>query len=135
MPPASVNDNVSGSYILHALLRDLVLPAHELELPELAARLQSDLTVLNAIHSTQYLNSRERVPRSEDPTLHLAWQYAEDPAYHARFQHMLCVSYTFQVILELSRITRLPQCLEPCPGSLCTATCCHTISDGNLPGG
>lgn len=102
MPPANVHDDVSRSYMLHALLRDLVLPAHELELPELAARLQSDLAVLDAIHSTRYLNPRERVPRSEDTTLHLAWQYAEDPAHHARFQHMLRVSpYTFQVILEL----------------------------------
>ena len=98
----TLHDEVTLSYILHSMLRYLADPPYELELDELAVRLQSDTQFLQAIRSTRYLNPRNPVPRLEAASLSLVWEYAKDPAQHGRFQHMLRVSpRVFQVIVEL----------------------------------
>ena len=98
----TLHDEVIRSYILHAMLRDLADPPYELDLNELAARLQIDMEMLRAIRSTRYLNPRSIVPKVDTPSLSIVWEYAKDPAQHGRFQHMLRVSpRVFQVIIEL----------------------------------
>ncbi|KAF8816148.1 hypothetical protein BYT27DRAFT_7077902, partial [Phlegmacium glaucopus] len=49
---------------------------------------------------TCYLNPRTHIPMAG--SLHMAWEYANDPAHHYLFVQMLCVSpYVFAVILGL----------------------------------
>ncbi|EJF59388.1 hypothetical protein DICSQDRAFT_65172 [Dichomitus squalens LYAD-421 SS1] len=101
---STLHDEVARSYILHAMLRDLADPPYELELEELAARLQTHMHVLESIRSTRYLNARGPVPKLDTPSLSLVWEYAKDPAQHGRFLHMLRVSpHVFEVIAELIR--------------------------------
>ena len=98
----TLHDEVSRSYILHAMIRNLIDPPYKLELEELAARLEIDMNMLQTIRSTRYLNPREPVPKLDKPSLSLVWEYAKDPAQHGRFLHMLRVSpHVFQVIVEL----------------------------------
>ncbi len=89
---STLHDGVTRSYILHAMLRDLVDPPYKLELDELASRLQTDMTMLEIIRSTRYLSPRNPTPRLEAASLSLVWEYAKDPEQHGRFQHMLRVS-------------------------------------------
>ena len=56
MPQSTLHDGVTRSYILHAMLQDLVDPPYKLKLHELAYRLQTDMTMLETIRSTRYLN-------------------------------------------------------------------------------
>ncbi len=102
--PSSVNvhRDATRSYLLHALLRDLVDPPYELPVAEAASQSQGDLQILEAIQSSRYLNPRDPVPRLESASLNLVWEYMKNPSQHKRFQHMLRVSpLVFRVIIEL----------------------------------
>ncbi|RDX46161.1 hypothetical protein OH76DRAFT_1332707, partial [Lentinus brumalis] len=102
MPPRSLHQEITQTYLLHTLIRDALESPHEIPVDEAAARLQCDLDMLEAIRSSRYLNARTPVPRQESASLNLVWEYEKDPAQHKRFEHMLRVSpYVFRVILEL----------------------------------
>ncbi|KAG5636454.1 hypothetical protein H0H81_007996 [Sphagnurus paluster] len=100
MPQKSVHDSVLQAYLLHLSLRDTASPPHELAVDELLVRLQADIDLFNLIQDTRYLNPRTSVPKAGN--LHLAWEYAKNPAHHDMFIQMLRVSpVVFMVILEL----------------------------------
>lgn len=69
------------------VIRNTARPPDELEIDELIAQLQSDLAAYLLIKNTRYLNPQPFVEKSGN--LHLAWIYAQNPADHGRFQHML----------------------------------------------
>ncbi|KAL1690967.1 hypothetical protein GGG16DRAFT_54747, partial [Schizophyllum commune] len=72
------------------------------DLEELCLLLQIDYAALCAIRDARYLRPRPAVPKSSQ--LHLAWEYAKDPAHHHRFREMLRVSpVVFDVLVELIR--------------------------------
>jgi hypothetical protein len=63
-------------------------------------QLFNDATVLLALQETRYLQARIPVPKAGN--IHLAWEYAQEPAHHHHFVSMLCVApETFHVILSL----------------------------------
>ncbi len=100
MPNPNIHNQVFRSYFLHMVIRNTARPPDELNIDELIAQLQSDLAAYLLIKNTRYLNPRPFVEKSG--SLHLAWTYAQNPADHGRFQHMLRVSpYVFFVILQL----------------------------------
>jgi hypothetical protein len=100
MPRTNLHDHVLRAYVLHLGLRDTLLPADELPPEELLSRLQGDLDLFNKIKNTRYLNSRTSVPKSG--SLHLAWEYAQNPQHHDLFTQMLRVSpRVFAVVIEL----------------------------------
>ncbi|KAG5635170.1 hypothetical protein H0H81_012170 [Sphagnurus paluster] len=71
-----------------------------LAVDELLVRLQADIDLFNLIKDTRYLNPRTSFPKAGN--LHLAWEYAKNPAHHDMFIQMLRVSpVVFMVILEL----------------------------------
>jgi hypothetical protein len=81
-------------------LRNLLLLPEEEDLDALCQRLQMDMVALQAIQETRYLRDRSDVPKAGN--LHLAWEFARNPADHHRFRNMLRVSpLVFEVILEL----------------------------------
>jgi hypothetical protein len=52
------------------------------------------------LRNTRYFNPRTKIPKSG--SLHLAWEYAKNPAHHELFTQMLRVSPgVFSVIVEL----------------------------------
>ncbi|KAG5650825.1 hypothetical protein H0H81_010887 [Sphagnurus paluster] len=60
----------------------------------------SSISRQTLIKDTCYLNLRTSVPKAGN--LHLAWEYAKNPAHHDMFIQMLCVSpVVFMVILKL----------------------------------
>jgi hypothetical protein len=94
----TVHDHVTHSYLLHMMLRDATAPAETVE--EAATRLNVDIKTLETIRKTRYLNGRTHVPKAGN--IHLAWEYAQNPADHHRFINMLRVSpKVFDVILHL----------------------------------
>ncbi|KAG6808924.1 hypothetical protein H0H93_016338 [Arthromyces matolae] len=100
MPAQNVHNRVLRAYILHLALRDTISPPHELSSDELLLRLQADLEMFRKIKNTRYLNPRTSVPKSG--SLHLAFEYAQNPAHHDLFTQMLRVSpMVFQVIVEM----------------------------------
>lgn len=99
MPRESLQSSLLRSYGLHIMIRE----AFNLGDDDLESQYQTlllDLLLLQTITSTRYFNLRSPVPRSGN--LHLAWEYARNPQFHGRFQHMLRVSpFVFNVIHEL----------------------------------
>ena len=58
------------------------------------------MEILDGIQNTHYLQSCVHVPKQEN--LHLAWEYAQNPADHQWFINMLHVSpQVFQTLLWL----------------------------------
>ncbi len=75
-------------------------PSSTLDIAEACIQLQNDIEMFRKIQDTCYLNPQTSVPK--DGSMHLAWDYAKDPAHHHLFVQMMCVSpYVFAVILEL----------------------------------
>ena len=100
MPRSNLHDDVLRAYFLHLTLRDTLLPSHDLAPEDLLLRLQADLDMYHAIKNTRYLNPRTSVPKSG--SLHLAWEYAQNPLHHDLFVQMLRVSpRVFTVVIEL----------------------------------
>lgn len=100
MPRENIHDQVLRAYVCHLSLRDNLIPPHELDITEMLAQLQADIDLFRTIKNTRYLNTRTSIPKSG--CLHLAWEYAKNPAHHHLFTQMLCVSpAVFSVIIEL----------------------------------
>ena len=99
MATPETRQEIIHAYLILMLSRNIFTPYETLE--EACQQFNVDMNVILALHETRYLNGREhRVPKSGQ--LHLAWEYAEDPADHARFAQMLRVSpHVFQTILSL----------------------------------
>lgn len=80
------------------LLTSIVNPFPPLD--QTLAQAQIDGTLLQNIIQQRYL--QVRTPVLQVRNLHLAWEYAQSPETHHRFQQMLRVEpETFQVLLEL----------------------------------
>jgi len=81
------------------LSQNIFTPYKNIE--EACQQFNVDLNTLLALHTTCYLNGQDhRVPKSGQ--MHLAWEYASNPADHGHFSHMFCVSpHVFQTILSL----------------------------------
>ena len=83
------------------VLRDSTqLPEATPDIYTLAKQLEIDLKIIEGIKKTRYLQSRPPVIKAGN--LHLAWEYAQNPADHDRFINMLRISPTvFEVLLHL----------------------------------
>jgi hypothetical protein len=103
MPKQSYHDKVKETYLTHMVLRDVLTPPDvdaDNSLDNIVGRLTLDLIALRAIEQTRYLCARNHIPKAGN--LHLAWEYAQDPALHPEFVKLLRVSpLVFNVILEL----------------------------------
>lgn len=98
MTRISYRKRVLRSYALYMLSRMLVLPALTLERMLHDTQLHADNVRL--IIQKRYL--RSRLPVKKAGNLHLAWEYAQNPADHHRFIQMLRVTpESFQFILNL----------------------------------
>ena len=83
------------------VLRDSTqLPEATPDIYTLAKQLEIDLKIIEGIKKTRYLQSCPPVIKAGN--LHLAWEYAQNPADHDRFINMLRISPTvFEVLLHL----------------------------------
>lgn len=100
MPRETLRNALFDSYTRHIMLREASLSGDRYAADSQCERLQLDLLLFEHIRTTRYINPRLPIPKCGN--LHLAFEYAKDPAYHSRFQHMLRISpFVFQVILEL----------------------------------
>ena len=104
MPQTNVRDQVLRAYTLHLAMHNTLLPPHELDTFEMITRLQADIEMFQKLRNTRYFNPRTKIPKSG--SLHLAWEYAKNPAHHDSdhelFTQMLRVSPgVFSVIVEL----------------------------------
>lgn len=96
----TLHNQVLESYIKHLTLCNSMAPSIGLDIAEVCLQLQNDIAMFCKIQDTHYLNPCTSI--SKDGSLHLAFQYAEDPAHHPLFVQMLQVSsFVFNVILEL----------------------------------
>jgi len=101
MPITSVHQKYLNDYILSMLLRNVFTPGDRRTLEHLQKQSDLDIKALLAILLTRYPNGRD-TPVPKAGNLHLAWQYAENPAHHHRFVDMLRVTpLVFQTILTL----------------------------------
>ena len=90
MPSPSLHEQYIAAYILHISIRAIIQPPQTLE--DLVQELNVDISCISAIRQTRYLQSRSSVAKSG--SLHLAWEYAQNPSDHRRFVNMLHVPPT-----------------------------------------
>ena len=96
----TLHNKVLESYLKHLTLRDGMAPPSTLDIAHACMQLQNDIEMYKKIQDTHYINPRTSIPK--DGSIHLAWEYAKDPAHHHLFVQMMRVSpYVFAVILEL----------------------------------
>ena len=96
----TVHNQALEAFVKHAALRDALVPPQELDIADACAQLQADISMFRKIQNTRYLNPRTHIPK--DGSLHLAWEYAQNPDHHHLFVQMLRVSpLVFAVILHL----------------------------------
>ena len=69
MPHQSYHSLVMCPYLLHMVLRDLILPGEDVD--DAVKQLERDLKILQGIKTTQYLPGCTQVIKSGQ--LHLAW--------------------------------------------------------------
>jgi len=105
----TMHNKVLDSYVKHLILRDSLTPPSTLDIAEACLQLQNDIEMFRKIQDSHYLNPRTSIPK--DGSMHLAWEYAKDPAHHHLFVQMMRVSpYVFAVILELFYSGRSAPC-------------------------
>jgi len=99
----NTREKVLHSYIIYLIIRDALNPLPmELDISDAGMQLLNDIALFKKIQDTRYLNPRTSIPKQG--SLHLAWEYAKDPAHHHLFIQMLRVSpLVFGVIHELIR--------------------------------
>jgi hypothetical protein len=99
MPPISLHKEVLTAYLIFMAMRNIFTPFRNLE--EACRQFDLDLQAITIILETRYLNgNRHPVPKAGN--LHLAWEFAQNPADHHRFVSMLRVTPNiFHVILSL----------------------------------
>ena len=96
----TLHNKVLESYVKYITLRDALNPPTGLDFMEACLQLQNDISMFQKICNTRYLNPRTSIPKQG--SLHMAWEYAKDPAHHHLFIQMLRVSpFVFGVIHEL----------------------------------
>ena len=96
----TIHNKVLDSYVKHLILRDSLTPPSTLDITEACLQLQNDIEMFRKIQDSRYLNPRTSIPK--DRSMHLAWEYAKDPAHHHLFVQMMHISpYVFAVVLEL----------------------------------
>jgi len=100
MPRQNVHDRVTKSFLGHLAIQEILNPSHELPLNDVLLQLQANIATFRKIKNTRYLQDRTSIPKAGN--IHLAWEYAKDPAQHHLFIQMLRVSpLVFRVIVEL----------------------------------
>lgn len=98
MSPPTTREELLEAYMAFMAVQLTLLPPKSSQ--ELLQQLQRDCAAIHTIMTTRYLNPRIPVPKAGQ--LHLAWEYAKDPAHHHRFVNMLRVSpRVFDTILDL----------------------------------
>ena len=96
----TLHNEVLENYIKHITLRISITPPMSVDIAQVCIQLQHDIEMYQKIRDTRYLNPRTSIPKAG--SIHMAWEYASDPAHHHLFVQMLRVSpYVFAVILEL----------------------------------
>lgn len=97
MTRKTYHSQVTRSYLLHMVLRDIIQPPED---EDLTSQIQLDLTVLEGIRQTRYLRPRPMVKKSGN--LHLVWEYSQNVEDHGRFTNMLRVSpHVFEFLYTL----------------------------------
>jgi DNA-binding CsgD family transcriptional regulator len=100
MPKPTVHDKFLNEYLIYMMARDILTPPEKQSIQNLIEQTDLDISMLLAILLTRYPNGRHRVPKAGN--LHIAWDYAENPADHHRFIHLLRVTPPiFNTILNL----------------------------------
>lgn len=91
--------DILHSYLVLMATRSIFTPYESLE--DACQQLDVDMKIILALQETRYLQGRDhRVPKAGN--MHLAWEFAQNPADHHRFAQMLRVSpLVFQTILTL----------------------------------
>jgi hypothetical protein len=99
MASSTARDDALLAYLLLMATRSISMPFTSLEAA--CQQFNVDIAIIHAIQETRYLGGRDHhVPKAGN--MHLAWEYAEDPADHHRFINMLCVSpHVFNTIVAL----------------------------------
>ena len=96
----TLHNKVLESYLKYLTLRDSMAPSSTLNIAHACMQLQNDIKIYKKIQDTCYINPWTSILK--DGSIHLAWEYAKDPAHHHLFVQMMRVSpYVFAVILEL----------------------------------
>lgn len=94
----TLREEMLEAYPTYMAIQLLTLPPSSVQ--KLFDQLRVDCVCIHAILTRHYLNPRPYVPKSGN--LHLAWEYARDPALHDRFVNMLRVSpHVFETILGM----------------------------------
>ena len=95
-----LHNKVLASYLEYLTLRDGMVPPSTLNIAHACMQLQNDIKIYKKIWGTHYINLWTSIQK--DGSIHLAWEYAKDPAHYHLFVQMMRVSpYVFAVILEL----------------------------------
>lgn len=94
----TLREQVLEAYLAYMAIQLSTLPTRSAQ--KLLDQLKADCVCIHTILTKRYLNPRPPVLKSGN--LHLAWEYARDPAMHERFINMLRVSpHVFDTILGL----------------------------------
>jgi len=97
MARKTYHEQVRHSYLIFMMLWDLILPPHE---EDLTSQIQFDISILEGIRKTCYLQPHNKVAKSGN--LRLAWLYVQNLEDHGCFINMLCVSpHVFEFLLAL----------------------------------
>ncbi|KAF8241129.1 hypothetical protein L208DRAFT_1352184 [Tricholoma matsutake] len=89
MPPISLHKEVLTAYLMFMVMRNIFTPFRNLE--EACRQFDLDVQAIVTLLETRYLNGdRHPVPKARN--LHLAWEFAQNPADHHRFVSMLRVT-------------------------------------------
>ena len=86
----TTRDEFLGAFVQYLMLRNVLSPPEDLDLDELLHRLHTDMQLFGLITSARYLNDRTSIPKAG--SLHLAFEYAKNPAHHHLFVQMLRIS-------------------------------------------
>jgi len=99
MSSPATRDDATMAYLYFMLTRDLTNPFPSIEAA--CHQFNIDIAVLYALQDVCYLSGRDHhVPKAGN--MHLAWEYARDPADHHRFINMLRISpHVFDILVEL----------------------------------
>ena len=81
-----LHNKVLESYLKHLTLRDGMTPPSTLDIAHACIQLQNDIKMHKKIWDT---NPWTSIPK--DGSIHLAWEYAKDPAHHHLFVQMMQV--------------------------------------------
>ena len=63
------------------------MPPMSVDIAQVCIQLQHDIEMYQKICDTQYLNPRTLIPKAG--SIHMAWEYASDPAHHHFFVQSL----------------------------------------------